>query len=51
MLVRIANREDLDQKTASKSSLICVCTVCLDIFGKQVVFEILEHLPYYHFAM
>ena len=36
MLVRIANREDSDQ-TAS--------AVCLDLFARQLVFEILEHLP------
>ena len=35
MLVRITNREDL----------IWVCTVCLCLFGRQLVFEILEHLP------
>ena len=36
MLVTIANR----------SSLIWVCTICLGLFGRQIVFEILEHLPY-----
>ena len=38
MLFRIANREDPDQ-TAT-----LVCTVCLSIFGSQLVLEILEHL-------
>ena len=37
--VRIANRED-------RSSLIWVCAVCLGLFGRQLVFKILEHLPY-----
>ena len=39
MLVKIANREDPDQ---FRSSLIYVCTVCIGLFGKQLVF--LEHL-------
>ena len=39
MLIRIASKEDPDQ------SLIWVCTVCLGLFGRQLVFEILEHLP------
>ena len=34
MLVRIANREDPDQ------------TACLDLFGRQLVLEILKHLLY-----
>ena len=34
MLVRIANREDPDQ------SLIWDCSVCLGLFGRQLVFEI-----------
>ena len=37
MLVRIANRESLDQ--------IAFCTVCLGHFGRHLVFEILECLP------
>ena len=41
MLVRVANREDPDQ-----TSLIWVCTVCLGLFGRQLKFKILEHLPY-----
>ena len=45
MLVRIRNREDLDQ-TAPRSSLVWNCVVCLGLFGRQRVFEILEHLPY-----
>ena len=44
MLVRIANRENPDQ-TASLESLIWVCTVYLGFLGRQLVFEILEHLP------
>ena len=27
-------------------SLILVCAVCLGLFGRQLVFEILEHLQY-----
>ena len=38
------NREDPDQ-TAS-SDLVWVCTVYIGLFSRQVVFEILEHLPY-----
>ena len=38
MLVSIANREDVDQ-TASLSSLIWVGAVCLDLFGRHVVFK------------
>ena len=41
MLVRIANREEPD-KTASSE----VCAACLGLFGRQLVFKILEHLPY-----
>ena len=37
MLVRIENTEDTDQVL-----LIGVCTVCLGLFGKQLVFQILE---------
>ena len=42
MPVIIANREDPDQ--TARSSLIWVCPVCLSLFGRQLVFEILEHL-------
>ena len=46
MLVRIANREDLDQTACFfGSSLILVCAVHLDLFGRQLVFKILEYLP------
>ena len=32
-----------------RSSLICVCTVCLgNLFVRQLVFKILEHLPYHN---
>ena len=53
MLVRIANRKDPDQTASKKqsdlrlllrSSLIWVCTVCLCLFDRQLLFEILEHL-------
>ena len=37
ILVRIANSEDPDQ-TASRSSLISVCTVFVGHFGRQIVF-------------
>ena len=43
MLVRIANWEDPDQ---TRSSLIWVCTVCLALFGRQLVLNFLGHLPY-----
>ena len=43
-LVKIANREDTDQTALFRSSLIWVCTVCLDIFYSQLTFKILEHL-------
>ena len=47
-LVRVADREDPDQ-TASpvQSSLIWVCPVCLGLFCRRLVFEILEHLLEY----
>ena len=48
-LVRVANREDPDQTASSdcffRSSLIWVCPVYLGLFGNQLVFDILEHLP------
>ena len=47
-LVRIANRE-YPNYTAS-SDLILVCAVRLGLFGRQLVFEILGHLPYSSFA-
>ena len=40
-LVRIANMENPDQ-TASAD----VMFECLDFFGRQLVLEIFEHLPY-----
>ena len=43
MFVNMANREDPDQ--TSSSSLILVGSVCLGLFSRQLVFEILEHLP------
>ena len=46
MLFRIANREDPDQTASSdRSSLIWVYAVCLVLYGRQLVFEILEILP------
>ena len=46
--VRIANREDPDQTPSSEAgSLISVCTVCLGLFRRQLVFESLGHLPFY----
>ena len=45
ILIRIANREGF-----FRSSLIWVCAVCLGLFSKQLVFEILEHLPYHLFV-
>ena len=44
MLVRVANREDADQTASSEA--VWVCPVCLGLFGRQLVFKILEHLPY-----
>ena len=41
MLVRIANREDPDQSSSSDLGQCC----CLGLLGRQLVFEILEHLP------
>ena len=41
MLVRIANREDPDQRQPDLG-----LHFCLGLFVKQLVFEILEHLPY-----
>ena len=37
MLIRIANKEDPDKT-------IGVCTVCLGLYGRKLVFNILEHL-------
>ena len=53
MLVRIANREDPDQiaSLVFRSSLTWVCTVCLDLFDRQQVFEILENLLYCLFVI
>ena len=49
MLVRIANSEDPDLTASSEamSSLIWDFTVCQGLFGRQIVFKSLEHLPYY----
>ena len=40
MLYRIANREDPDQTAYA---------VCLVLFGRQLVFHVLGHLPYMYF--
>ena len=43
-------------QTGKIMSLIWVCGVCLGLFYKQLVFKVLEHLPYpccpgyYHYA-
>ena len=51
MLVIITKREDPDQTASSRSSLIWVCTVCLGLFGRQLlVFEVLERLLYTSYA-
>ena len=46
----VANREDPDQTASEeavlRSSLIWVCSVCLCLFGRQLVYEILLHLLY-----
>ena len=46
MLVRIANREDLVSDCFWRSRMIWVLAVCLGLFSRQLVFKILEHLPY-----
>ena len=40
ILIKIANREDPDL-TASSEKIVCI-----DLFGRQLVFEIFDHLPY-----
>ena len=35
-----------EQQTGKTLSLIWVCTVYLGLFSRQLVFKILEHLPY-----
>ena len=42
MPVRIANREGPDQTASSEG----VSPVCLGLFGRKLVFKILEHLQY-----
>ena len=45
LLVRIANREDLIQLLLQKQFDLGLC--CFSrLFGRQLVFKILEHLPY-----
>ena len=41
--VRVAYREDPGSDCFFRSSLIWVCPFCLGLFGRQLVFEILEH--------
>ena len=45
MLVKIINREDPDQSASLEAAWLLSGTVCLGLFGRQLVFEILEHLP------
>ena len=47
MLVRTSNREDPDQTASSEAVLSgsAVCAVCLSLFGRHLVFEILELSP------
>ena len=53
MLVRVANREDWgkDPDQTGVKTLIrlllknWVCNACLSLFGRQLVFKILENLP------
>ena len=51
ILVRIANREDLDQIVSSEAVLIWVCTVTLGTLRRQRMFKILKQLPYINFAL
>ena len=50
MLIRIANSVDSDpdqtgsERSDSFFSPIWVCTVCVGLFGRQLVSKILEHL-------
>ena len=44
MLVRRANREEPDQ-TASSEAVWSGSALFVDLFGKQLVFEILAYLP------
>ena len=46
MLVRIANRGDPDQTTSSKAVLSGSALFVYSFFGRELMFEILEHLPY-----
>ena len=46
MLVRTANREYADQTASSEARLNWICTVCLGLFDRNPVLEILEDLPY-----
>ena len=46
MLVIWADIHKMIVSIARSDCLICVCTVFLSLFGKQLVVEILVHLPY-----
>ena len=46
MLVRMANREDPDQTASSDCSDLVLHCFSRIFFAMQLVFEILEHLPY-----
>ena len=56
MLDRLANREDPNQTASSDLGLHCkqgrpwVCTVCLCLFGRQLVFKILN-ITVYNFGV
>ena len=45
MFVGIAKQERPRSDCFFRSSLIWICPVCLAFLGRQLLFEILEHLP------
>ena len=46
MFIMAGIHKKLDcQNSKQAKTMIWVCTVCLGLFGKQLVFAILEHLP------
>ena len=46
MLVKIANGEDHDQNASSEAVWSGSAMFVYNLFGRQLVFQILEHLPY-----
>ena len=46
MLVSRANREYADQTASAEACLNWICNVCLGLFDRNLVLEILEDLPY-----